>query len=69
MQRIVGGREGYKKPGSSVLLGCASYYTTSRGIFSYFDMDPVEDMLYLSRPLFTKIVSFLSERRERGRER
>lgn len=52
-----------------MLLGCAFHYTTRRVIISCFDMDPVEDMLYSSRPVFTKIISFLSERREEeGRE-
>lgn len=35
---------------------------------SHFHTDPVEDMLYSSRPLFANIVSFLQEKREEGRK-
>lgn len=70
---MVRGREGGKKPGSRVLLGCASHDPTSREILSHIGMDQVEDLPCSSRPLFAKIVSFLKggrgeEEREEGRK-
>ena len=68
MRREWGGRAGCGKADSSALSGPAFHQTTSRVILSHVVMDPGEDLLYLSGPLFTKTVSFLSERREEGRK-
>jgi hypothetical protein len=52
-----------------MVLGSVFHYPTIRVITSHFDMYRVKNQLYSSRPLFTKIVSLLPERkRKEGRE-